>query len=371
MKVLSSFIAAIVVLLSLSSAHAAETVKVASIFAKTGNAALDNTSALNGVRLAVQDLNNQGGVLGKQLELLEFDNKSTALGSKIAARKAIQSNVVIVFGANWSSHSLAMAPVCQAAKIPMISPYSTNPDVTLVGDYIFRVCFIDSFQGKVMAKFALQDMKAKTAGVLINANSKYSESLTHYFIKNYKNQGGKVLFQEHYLDKTTDFMYFINKIKILKPDIIFLPGHSNDSCYIIKQARDNKIPTTFLGGDGWDNDMYTIIGNVIEGNFYSSHWHPDSITPKSQAFIKKYENRSKELDSGSALSEDCIFLFADAVHRAGSLDPKKIRNALAKTQNFQGVTGNISFDKNGDPIKSAVILKFNKGTSVYVKSVDP
>ncbi|MCP4673618.1 MAG: ABC transporter substrate-binding protein, partial [Desulfobacula sp.] len=203
MKILSSLIAIILILSSLSSVHAAESVKVAAIFAKTGKAALDSASALDGVRFAVQTLNNQGGVLGKKLELLEFNNQSTALGSKIAAKKAVKAGVVIAFGANYSSHSLAMAPVFQKAKIPMISPYSTNPNVTLIGDYIFRICFINSFQGRVMAKFALQDLNAKTAGVLINANSQFSENLSHYFTENYQVQDGIILFKEHYLDKTS------------------------------------------------------------------------------------------------------------------------------------------------------------------------
>jgi len=371
MKILSSFIAAILVLLSLSSAHAAETVKVAAIFAKTGKTALYNTPALDGIRFAIKELNLQGGVLGKQLELLEFDNQSTALGSKIAAKKAVQSKVIIVFGASWSSHSIAMAPVFQTAKIPMISPLSTNPEVTLVGDYIFRICFIDSFQGKVMAKFALQDMKAKTAGVLINANSKYSEGLAQYFVQNYQNQGGKILFKEHYLDKTADFTPVMEKIKTLQPEIIFLPGRSKDSGLIIKQARNVGISTIFLGGDGWSNDLYKTTGNIIEGNFFSKHWHRGSASTKSQEFVAKYKNHFTRLISENALAYDSISLFADAVRRAGSFDPAKIRNAIAKTQDFQGVTGDITFNKNGDPIKPAVILKFAKGTSLYVKTINP
>ncbi len=371
MKILQLFIAIMLLLFSLSSAHAAGSVKVAAIFAKTGKTALYTTSVINGIRFAIKELNLQGGVLGKQLELLEFDNQSSALGSKIAAKKAVQSKAVIVFGAHWSSHSLAMAPVLQAAKIPMMSPTSTNPEVTLVGDYIFRICFIDSFQGRVMAKFAIQDMKAKTACVLINANSKYSEGLAQYFIKNYQSQGGKILFKEYYLDKTADFSLLLKKIKTFQPKIIFLPGRSKDSGLIMKQARNNGISTIFLGGDGWSDDLYKTTGNIIEGNFFSKHWHRDSASTKSREFVEKYKIHFTRLISENALAYDSISLFADAVLRAGSFDPAKIRNAIAKTQNFQGVTGYITFNKNGDPIKPAVILKFAKGTSLYVKTINP
>jgi len=206
---------------------------------------------------------------------------------------------------------------------------------------------------------------------LINANSKYSEGLAKFFIQNYKKQGGKILFKENYLDKTVDFTFFLNKIKAMQPKVIFLPGHPKDSSFLIKQARHSNISTLFIGGDGWSDSMYEIGGNVIEGNYYSSHWHPDSTAKKSQEFVEKYRNRSEIVDVGNALGDDCVFLFADAVRRAGSLEPTQIRDAIAATQNFQGVTGNISFDKNGDPIKSAVILKFDKGTSVYVKTVEP
>ncbi len=352
-------------------AEATETIKVAAIFSITGKAALDNAMALNGIRFAVEELNQQGGVLGKQLELLEFDNKSTALGSRIAAKKAVKAGVVTVFGANWSSHSLAMAPIFQAAGIPMISPYSTNPQVTLVGDYIFRICYIDPFQGRIMASFAIQDLNARSAGVLVNANSTFSEGLADYFIRSYRQLGGKILFVANYLDKTADFRPLLDQIKQYQPDVIFLPGHSKDSGLIIKQARTNSIETTFIGADGWNDSMYKIMGSVVEGSYYSNHWHHEISGQNNRLFVEKYRSQNREFDAGNALSEDCVFLFADAVRRAGSLNRAEIRDAIATTQNFPGITGNISFDKNGDPIKSAVILKFEKGASVFVKTVEP
>lgn len=371
MKLLSMFITIVLLILNGSLTYAEETVKVAAIFSKTGKTALGNAPALNGIRFAVKELNQQGGVLGRHLELLEFDNKSTAIGSKMAAKRAVKANVLTVFGALWSSHSLAMAPVFQAAKIPMIAPASTNPQVTLTGDYIFRTCFIDPFQGKILAKFVFQDLKMKTAGVLINANSKYSEGLAKSFVQSFKSQKGKILFEENYLDQTVDFSFLIAKIKMFHPEILFLPGHIKDSGYIIKQTRDNKISTIFIGGDGWNDDLYKIAGNKIAGNFFSEHWHQESSAIKSRQFVAKYKKYFQNFDSRDALSYDAVCLFADAVNRAGSLEPVKIRDALAATKNFKGVTGNITFNDNGDPIKPAVILKFDKGTSIYVKTVAP
>lgn len=225
--------------------EAAETIKVAAIFAKTGKVATENQNPLNGVRFAIDEVNRQGGVLGQQLELLEFDNKSTAIGSKIAAKHAVDAGVLAVFGASWSSHSLAMAPVLQAAKIPMLSPYSTNPQVTLVGDYIFRICYTDLFQGKILANFSFKDLGAQTAAVLINADSQYSEGLANYFIKIFQELGGTIVLTHNYLEKTADFTNFLESIQTLQPDVVFHPGHTQVSAFVLKQAHSAGITPPF------------------------------------------------------------------------------------------------------------------------------
>lgn len=354
-----------------TAVHSAESVKIGAIFAKTGKMAFGNIEALNAVRYAVEKLNNQGGVLNKKLELVEFDNHGTAIGSKIAAGKAVESGVVIVFGANWSSHSLAMAPVLQTAKIPMITPISTNPEVTRVGNYIFRICFTDPFQGIVLSQFAINDLKVKSAAVLTNVDDKYSEGLTRFFIENFKYNGGQILFVENYLENTSDFSSFINKIKQFRPDVVFHPGHTKMSAFVLKQARKQDVDIPFLGGDGWNDSMYKIAGSSIEGNYYSNHWHQDHKGMRSIQFVKEYKEKNWVPHPVSALAEDCVFLFADAVKRSKSFEPALIRDAIAETKYFQGITGSISFDVNGDPIKSAVVLKFEDGRSVFVKSVDP
>jgi len=349
-----------------------EQVTIAVILERTGPDSSGNRATIDGIRFAVDELNQQGGLLGKQVKLLELDNRSTALYSKKVAQKAVQANVIAVFGANWSSNSLAMAPVFQSAKIPMISPFSTNPAVTLVGDYIFRICFIDSFQGIAMAKFAAQDLKAKTAAILINANSRYSEGLADFFSRSFVDNGGKIVLAMDYLQNAEDFHEQLEAVKKVEPDIIFLPGHNADSAQIIKQAREGGLLTPFLGGDGWGIAMYGHAGSALQGNYYSGHWHKDNANTRSRQFVAEYENKNGTIkESDQALAYDMVFLFADAVRRADSLEPWKIRNALAATRDYPGVTGNITFNANGDPIKPVVILQFDKGSSRYVKTMRP
>lgn len=368
---ITTLVAAALLCLFPVSVESSETVRIAAVLSKTGKAAAINSQALNGVRIAVAEVNRQGGILGKKLVLLEFDNQSTALGSRIAAQKAVRADVVTVFGAVWSSHSLAMAPVLQEAGIPMISPFSTNPRVTRVGDYIFRICYTDPFQGKILASFAVRDLKAKTAGILVNVDSLYSEDLADYFRDRFQELGGRILFSDGFLEKTADFQPFLDNIRIHQPDIVFLPAHAKLSAAVLSQAGKLGIKTVFIGGDGWNDSMYRIVGSAIEGHYYANQWHPDSNFPKSREFVDRYRRQNLEFGPGNALSEDCIFLFADAVKRAGSLDPARIRDAIAATRDFEGVTGTIRFDQNGDPIKSAVIMRFVTGKSTFVKSVDP
>lgn len=371
MRTFGSLIAVVFFFTHTPCLDASQTVKVAAVFAKSSKMAFGNIEALNGVRFAIDELNAQGGLLGKQVELLEFDNRGSAIGSKAAAQKAVEAGAITVFGANWSSHSMAMAPVLQAAKIPMISPISTNPDVTRVGDYIFRICYTDPFQGVVLSRFARQDLKASTAGLLVNVDDKYSEGLADYFVASFVRNGGRILFVEHYLENRADFSAFFEKIKTNQPDVVFHPGHTKMSAFVLKQAKKSGVAATFLGGDGWNDTMYKIAGDAIEGHYYTNHWHHDSSSEKSRWFVEKYKAANRDTIPVCALADDCVFLFADAVKRAGTFDPVKIRDAIAATAGFEGVTGTIAFDAYGDPIKSAVILKFENGGSVFVKTVNP
>lgn len=354
-------------------AYGEEQIKIAVIFARTGEAALEGLDYYLATYLAVEEINISGGILGKPLEIIEFDNKSTPLGSRQAALKAVESKVTAVIGAGWSSHSLAMAPVLQKAGIPMITPVSTNPKITKIGDYIFRVCFTDQLQGKAMAKFARQDLKAQTAVVLKNVNSDYSIGLAESFKDASLKRGIKILWEGRYEEEDTDFTEVINKTRSLKPDVVFVPGHDKDAGLLIKQAREIGITATFLGGDGWSNRIYTFSGKAIENNYYTSLWHPAVSYPKGKQIQKDYLRKyGKKILNDQPSAYDAVMLLADAIERAQSLDKEKIRDALAATENYMGATGSISFDDNGDPVnKDVIIVKFEKGTNTFIKAIKP
>lgn len=372
MKSILTTLCTVILIFSAASASGAERIRVASIFAHTGVAADTNSFAISGIRFAVKELNQKGGIMGRPLELIEYDNHSSALVSKQAAEKAVRAGVTAVFGGNWSSHSLAMAPVLQRAGIIMISPGSTHPAVTRVGNYIFRVCFIDSFQGRAMADFAVRDLKARTAVMMINASSRFSEGLAGFFRARFVKQGGRILLKENYIHDRKDFRVLLEKAVQLNPDVLFVPGHLIDSSTIIRQAREAGYSKPILGGDGWGGNMLKYTGTALNNSYFTNHWHKADPNPRSRRFVRHFrkQNRTKMKD-GLVLGYDAVYIFADAVRRAASLDRAKIRTALSKTTNFKGVTGTITFNETGDPIKPAVIMTFAGGNLSYVKTIVP
>lgn len=350
---------------------AAEPVRLAAILAKTGIAAVSNASYLSMVEPAVEEINTRGGLLGHPVELLILDNKSTPIGSKQAAEEAVQLQVTAVIGAVWSGHSLAAAPILQKAGIPMISPVSTHPDLTRIGNYIFRVCFTDAFQGKIMARFAYNELRAGTAVILTIINEEYSLILGKFFADSFKKHGGKILMETGYTGKAVDFKNILEKVKTLGPDVVFIPGYERDSGLLIRQAHSMGIRTVFLGGDGWSDKIYDYGGSAADGNYYSTHWHPDIPSASNIRLKNLFRARygTEIPDTGAPLEYDAFMLLADAVSRAGSSDRAEIRKALAETKGFQGATGSITFDENRDPLnKDAVIMKLEKGKSVYFKT---
>lgn len=354
----------------------AESVKIAAIFAKNGLAAGSNDKYFRGTVLAVREINETGGVLGRDVELIELDNKSTLQGSRQAALEAIRRDVIAVIGAGWSSHSLAMAPLLQEAGIPMITPGSTNPEVTRIGDHIFRTCFTDAFQGRVMARFARKELGAETAFILKNVSSHYSLDLAGFFKDDFSSLGGKVPWEGRYKEKDLDFMEVLKPIRDFRPDVVFLPGYVRDSALILKQAFSMGIDTPFLGGDGWSwsGQMRELAGDILEGNYYCSHWHEDADFGNRGPLetFYKLNDREKRTYFGSLSSYDAVTVLIEAIRTAGGLDRKKIRDALASTRNFQGTLGDITFDENRNPVnRRAVVLKFEGGRSVLVKTVKP
>jgi branched-chain amino acid transport system substrate-binding protein len=353
--------------------NAEDMIRIGAISAKTGAASEVNKFMFVALRDAVEEINQRGGILGKQVKLIEFDNRSTPLGSKEAAQKAVVAKVVGVIGALRSSHSLAMGSVLQAAKIPMISPESTNPKVTLVGDYVFRTCFTDPFQGVVLANFARNEIAAKTAVTITNANRIYSIELSKIFTTSFEKLGGKVLYNGDYLDTAIDYNRILTKVKELKPDVIMIPSEVRDSGFIIKQARKMGITSNFLGSDAWSVRMFRFAGEAAEGSFFSTHWHDERDTAKSRAFVKAYTAKEGAiLRSGTPLAYDALALLVNAIERAGTTDGPAVRDALASTRDFEGITGTITFNDHGDPInKAAVILKLSNGKAIYHKTIEP
>ena len=354
-------------------AQALAPIRIAAIFSQTGIAASHNAPLLAMTELAVEEINAHGGLLGRQVELIKLDNKSTPIGATMAAKEAVEMDVAAVVGAHWSSHSLAMAPVLQAAGIPMISPGSTNPDVTLVGNYIFRACFLDSFQGRAMARFAIDDMKARSAVVLRNIDEAYSIMLADYFLKDFQANGGKILADLEYRGDAINFTEGISRIKKLAPDIVYLPGYTRDSGLLIKQARGMGLETAFLGGDAWD-EIEKYAGDAIDGSYQSAPWHPEVPYRRSWDLQKLYREKfGIQISNMSApLAYDAVNLLAEAIKNCGSVDGVKIRDALAAIQNFEGATGAISFDDNGDPKnKKVFIIRFQNGVRVFHKAILP
>ncbi len=347
------------------------TIKIGVIFAKTGSAAMVTSPGFKAARFAVHEVNRTGGISGNKIVLIEYDNKSTSLGSRFAAQQAVQDNVTGVIGPAFSSHALSVAKVLQKGMIPMITPTATNVRVTLVGDFIFRVCFVDTFQGRVAADFAKNDLNASTAVVLTNSSSNYSLGLANVFIKRF-NLTKRVLLEDYYQKEMTDFTISLEKIIRLKPDVIFIPGHFRESAYIVKQARSMGIKSIFIGADGWVEKMYEYSGGAIDGSFYVDQWHQSVPLKENQAFVRRWPLEYGKVNKAIiALTYDAFYVFVNAVEKAKTINKIDIRYALSKTKNFLGVTGQISFDKNGDTInKSAVILKFDNGNTIFQKSIN-
>lgn len=340
----------------------------------TGAIATFGQSSYEGIQLAFQEINAAGGVLGRQLELFNEDNQSKAEETPTAVTKLInQVGVVAVIGSVASSHSLAGAPtIAQAASIPMISPTSTNPRVTEVGDFIFRACFIDPFQGQVMAKFATEDLGAKTAALMVDAGSDYSKGLAEFFEKSFTAAGGKIVATENFTAEDRDFSAILTRIKAANPDVVFVPAYYDTVGPILKQAQAVGITATFLGGDGWDSPkLFELAGDAANGHFFSNHYSPEAATPEVQKFLASYQAKyNKVPDALAALAYDAAYILVEAIRVANSTDGKAIRDAM-QGLTFTGVSGTVTFDENRNPIKSAVVIGIEGGKQVYNKTVNP
>lgn len=355
------------IFLCVGTAQAVEPIAVAAIFSVSGIASSHNAPLVSMVQLAASEINQNGGVLGRPLELILLDNQSTTIGSSLAAEKACQLGVSAVIGAHWSSHSLAIAPVLQKHGVPMITPASTHPAVTQVGNFIFRVCFVDSSQGYAMARFAREQLNVRKAAVLRNLDETYCMALADYFRDALAQTGGEVLLDRGYRGKAVDFSDIIEEMRRLPLDAVYLPGYTRDSGLLIKQAVSKGIKTVFLGGDAWD-EIHTVAGSSLDGSYQSAPWHPSVPFPLSRHLQEIHWNKFGEgiTNTSAPLAYDALMLLVDAITRAGSSDRIRIRDALAATVDFKGATGSISFDKDRDPLhKDIIILKYGRSGSQY------
>ena len=325
-------------------------------------------STKNGIQLAFDEINAAGGVNGRKLIMLFEDDQGRPEQAKTVVSKLInQDRVQALLGEVASTNSLAAAPVAQDAKIPMITPSSTNPKVTEVGDYISRVCFIDPFQGLVMAKFAGNTLKAKTAAIIGDVNSDYSKGLTAVFEQEFTKLGGRVVAKEAYTQTDPDFKGQLTKIRNLNPEVIYIPGYYGQVGIIAKQARELDMNMPLLGGDGWDSpDLWKLGGEALKNAYISNHYSADNPAPEIQNFVKAYQAKFNVApDSLAALAYDAAKVLADAIKRAGGTDGAKLKDAINATKEFKGVTGSITLDANRNAVKPAVVLELNPAESKF------
>jgi len=352
-----------------------DTIKVGEVASLTGKDADFGQSSHKGTLLAIEEINASGGLLGRKLVLLTEDNQCKQGESATAARKLIsRDKVVALLGEVASSRSLEMAPIAQASAVPMISPSSTNPRVTAIGDYIFRVCFIDPFQGTVMAKFARDTLKLHRVAVLTSVSSAYSVGLAKYFKEGFVKGGGEIVLQQKYSEGDKDFKAQLTVIRAAGVDGIFVPGYYTEAALICLQARELGLDAPIFGGDGWEGTpLIEIGGKAVEGTYYSTHYSPDNAAPVVQDFVRKFRARfeGETPDAMAALGYDSAMVLAEAIKRTGTTEGPKVRDAIAATRDYPGVTGVTTIDAERNASKAAAIFTVADGKFKFVESIAP
>ncbi len=356
-------------------------IKIGANLEMTGNTATFGQSATNGAKLAIKQVNAKGGVLGKQITLVVADNKSdTAEAANAMQKLATQDKVIASIAPIASSSVMAAAQVNESAKILGISPTASNPNVTVdpetgkVRDYLFRATFIDPFQGAVMANFAKNTLKAQKAAVYIENSSDYAKGLGKFFKETFVQNGGNIVSDEAYLAKDTDFKATLTKIKASNPDVIFVPGYYQEVGMIIKQAREIGITVPILGADGWDSAKLPEIAGAeaLNNTFFSNHYSPDDNSPEIKNFVEAYKAEYGQVpDAFAALSYDATMMIIEAIKRAGVEDSVKVKDELAKTKDYQGVSGSITLDEKHNAVKGVVIIEMKNGIQAFKEKIKP
>lgn len=360
-----------------SSSSTSETIKIGAIQPISGPVSAYGTQSRDAINMAIEEINAKGGILGKKLEVIVEDDEANPEKSKNAFTKLVTKDKVVGFvGALTSKCSLAITEEAQKRKVIMISPSSTNDAVTDAGDYIFRACYKDSFQGPVVAQYSIEQLKAKTAAILFDNTNDYSVGMKDNFKSEFEKLGGKIVVEESYATGDKDFNAQLTKIKTGNPDVIFIPDYYNTVSLIAKQVKQNGINVPMLGADGWD-EIANNAGEEVVGSYYSNHYAADA----KDADVEKFVNNFKAKYNGqipnalAALAYDATYILAEAIQAAGSTEPEKIKEAMKKT-NRKFVTGQISFDEKNNPVKSITMVKIVKGTDgkpglEYAGTVNP
>jgi branched-chain amino acid transport system substrate-binding protein len=357
-----------------AKAAGSNTILIGHFGSMTGSEATFGQSTDNGIRLAIKEVNAAGGVLGKQIDLKTYDDQGKGQEAGTAVTRLITSDhVVAVLGEVASSLSIAGGRVAQQYGVPMISPSSTNPQVTEVGDRVFRVCFLDPFQGWVAAKFARENLKATKAAILYDQAQAYSKGLMDAFGKAFGEMGGTITTVQAYTGGDQDFSAQLTTIRQTGPDVIFVPGYYTDAGNISIQVRKLGLTAPLLGGDGWDSVKLAEIGGAaIEGSYYTNHYSHQNPAPQVQNFVAKYEADYGQVPDGlAALGYDAARLLFDAMKRAKTLDGTSLSAAIAATKDFPGVTGTITIDAQRNAKKAAVVLEMKGGVPTYVTTIEP
>lgn len=360
---------------------ASKDIKIGILNEMTGGNATFGTSSANGAKMAIKEANAKGGILGKQIQAVIADNKSEPSESANAMTKlATQDKVVAVTGIFSSSNAIAASNVAEVSKLPYVAIGATNPKVTVdeksgkVKDYTFRICFIDPFQGTVGANFVLNTLQVKKAVMLVDNSSDYSKGLALFFKDAFTKGGGNVLAEEAYLQKDQDFKTILTKVKALEPEVIYVPGYYEEVGKIVKQARELGITAPIVGGDGWDSPKLVEIGSAIALNntYFTNHYSADDTSPASRAFVEAYKKEYGQApDAMAVLSYDGTNVLIDAIKRANSVEPEKIREALAGTKDYAAITGSTTLNATHDAVKNAVIIEMKDGKQMFKATVKP
>ena len=378
MSSLSSFpfalVAALASLIFPPGLFAQEPIKIGQFASLTGKEASLGQSSNKGTMMAIDDLNAAGGVLGRPLLLVTEDTQSKPGETATVVKKLIsRDKVVALLGEVASSRSLEAAPIAQAAKVPMISPASTNPKVTETGAYIFRTCFIDPFQGPVMARFAREHLKAKRVALVVSNSSAYSIGLAKFFRESFVANGGTIVLEQKYSEGDKDFKAQLTAIKAAGVDAVFNPGYYNEGALIVRQARDLGLTLPIFGADSWEAEaLIQLGGKAMEGAYLCSHYSPEDPSPRVQNFVAAYKQRfGSTPDSNASLGYDSVLVLVDAIRRAGTTERNALREAIATTRDFMAVTGKITIDSERNASKNAVIIQVKNGKFEFVQSMSP